>query len=55
MRRAWYRAVDAYEEHLKARHVVNTVHIISLLGESCSDRSARSTSKPSTGRRSPIR
>lgn len=25
------RAIDAYEEHLKARHVVNTVHIISLL------------------------
>ncbi|MGY3455290.1 hypothetical protein ACVWW5_000740 [Bradyrhizobium sp. LM3.4] len=25
------RAIDAYEEHLKSRHVVNTVHIVSLL------------------------
>lgn len=25
------RAIDAYEQHLKGRHVVNTVHIVSLL------------------------
>lgn len=25
------RAIDSYEKHLKARHVVNTVHIVSLL------------------------